>query len=146
MAEPTTYKIKTYNKISGIGLAKFKSNYEVSADLDNPEAIVLRSFNLHDELVSESVLAVGRAGAGVNNIPVEELGKKGIVVFNTPGANANSVKELVLAGMLIASRNLVEALDYTAELSSENMKDNVEAGKKKFVGNELAGRYLQSSG
>lgn len=142
MAEDRTYRIKTYNQISEVGLAKFKAGYEIGEKIDNPDAIMLRSFDLHKEPVADSVLAVGRAGAGVNNIPVAELGQRGIVVFNAPGANANSVKEIVLASLIVAGRNLAEALDYTAGLSGEDMKTAVEAGKKKFAGSELAGKTL----
>lgn len=137
-----TYKIKTYNQISPVGLEKFKSNYKVGENIDKPDAIMLRSFDLHKEPIADSVLAVGRAGAGVNNIPVDELGKRGVVVFNAPGANANSVKEIVIAALMIAGRNLAEALEYTAGLSGDYMKARVEAGKKKFVGTELAGKTL----
>ncbi|HEX5797407.1 MAG TPA: phosphoglycerate dehydrogenase, partial [Candidatus Saccharimonadales bacterium] len=104
---------------------------------------MLRSYNLHDEPIPESVIAVGRAGAGVNNIPIDKLSNSGVTVFNAPGANANSVKELVIAGMLIAGRNLYEALDYAGNLpADENMKTKIEAGKKKFVGSELRGKNL----
>lgn len=142
MAKKPVYKIKTYNQISKVGLQRFKPNYQVSDKINNPDAIMLRSFDLHKEPVSESVLAVGRAGAGVNNIPIASLDAKGIAVFNAPGANANSVKELVIAGMLIAGRNLDEALKYVAELPDENMKENIEAGKKRFAGSELTGKTL----
>lgn len=142
MAKNQTYKIKTYNQIAEVGLSKFKPSYEIGEKTDKPDAIMLRSFDLHQEPVADSVLAVGRAGAGVNNIPVDSLSKRGVVVFNAPGANANSVKEIVLAGMIVAGRNLAEALEYTAKLSGDDMKASVEAGKKKFVGNELAGKTL----
>lgn len=137
-----TYKIKTYNKIAEVGIKRYKPNYKVSEDEKSPDAIMLRSFNLHDEPVAESVVAVGRAGAGVNNIPIDKLSEKGVAVFNAPGANANSVKELVLAGMLMASRNIYEAIEYTKTLPAKDMKDRVEAGKKKFVGHELRGKTL----
>ncbi len=136
------YSVRTYNKIANIGIKRFKTNYKVSENEKNPDAIMLRSYNLHDELIPDSVIAVGRAGAGVNNIPIDELSTRGVAVFNAPGANANSVKELVLAGMLLSSRNIYEALEYTKSLSSENMKENVEAGKKKFAGHELRGKTL----
>jgi D-3-phosphoglycerate dehydrogenase len=137
-----TYKIKTYNKIAEIGISRFKPNYKVSADEKHPDAIVLRSFNLHDEPLADSLIAVGRAGAGTNNIPIEKLSSMGVAVFNAPGANANSVKELVLAGMLMSSRNIYEAILYTAKLPKDGMKEQVEAGKKKFVGSELSGKTL----
>ncbi len=136
------YKIKTYNKIADIGIKRYKPNYKVSDGESNPDAIMLRSFDLHNEPVAASVIAVGRAGAGVNNIPIEKLSNHGVAVFNAPGANANSVKELVIAGMLLASRNIYESIQYTKQLSKENMKENVEAGKKKFVGTELRGKTL----
>lgn len=136
------FKIKTYNKIAEIGIKRYKQNYNISEDEKNPDAIMLRSFNLHDEPVAESVVAVGRAGAGVNNIPIDKLSAQGVAVFNAPGANANSVKELVVAGMLISSRNIYEAIEYTKHLSGGNMKEEVEVGKKKFVGTELRGKTL----
>lgn len=137
-----TYKIKTYNKIADVGIQRYRQNYKVSENEENPDAIMLRSFNLHDEPVAASVMAVGRAGAGVNNIPIEKLSAQGVAVFNAPGANANSVKELVVAGMLLSSRNIYEAIEYTRQLSGDNMKEDVEAGKKKFVGTELRGKIL----
>lgn len=141
MAE-NKYIVRTYNKIADIGIKRFKPNYKISESATNPDAIMLRSFNLHDEQIDSSVMAVGRAGAGVNNIPIDKLSDDGVVVFNAPGANANSVKELVLAGMLLASRNLAGALEYVKNLSGDDLKDQVEAGKKKFVGHELSGKTL----
>ncbi|MBW8192104.1 3-phosphoglycerate dehydrogenase [Neiella marina] len=139
--------IRTYNAISQKGLVLFpEAQYKVDSVVGEPDAIMLRSHNLHQETFPESVKAIARCGAGVNNIPVEACTKQGIVVFNTPGANANAVKELVLAGMLLASRNLLDAanfsqaLDTTLETGDFNKK--VEAGKKKFVGSELAGKTL----
>ncbi len=137
-----TYQIKTYNKIAEIGINRFKENYRISEESEDPDAIMLRSFNLHEESIANSVVAVGRAGAGVNNIPIDKLSDRGVVVFNAPGANANSVKELVIAGMLLASRNILAAVEYTKKLSGGNMKEDVEAGKKKFVGHELRGKTL----
>ncbi len=142
MGKDKKFQIKTYNQIARIGLNRFSSDYKISDHTDKPDAIMLRSHDLHKESITESVLAIGRAGAGVNNIPVEELSKRGIVIFNAPGANANAVKELVIAGMLLASRNIADAIAYTSGLSSENMKDKVEAGKKKFAGSELSGKTL----
>jgi D-3-phosphoglycerate dehydrogenase len=136
------YRVKTYNKIADVGIKRFKPHYKVSDNEESPDAIMLRSFNLHDEPIAKSVVAVGRAGAGVNNIPTDKLSKIGVVVFNAPGANANSVKELVIAGMLIAGRNIDGALEYTKNLPPESMKENIEAGKKKFVGAELRGKTL----
>lgn len=136
------YKIKTYNKIARVGLNRFSKNYSISENEKQPDAIILRSYNLHGETISGSVLAVGRAGAGVNNVPVEELTQRGVVVFNTPGGNANSVKELVIAALFIAARNIPEALDYTKKLSGENLAELVEKGKKQFAGSELYGKTL----
>ena len=139
------FTIKTYNAISEKGLTRFPADqYKVDADATTPDAIMLRSFKLHEEPVAESVKAIGRAGAGVNNIPVNTMSDRGIVVFNAPGANANAVKELVIAGMLMACRNLTQAWSYTSTLegSDEEFSKAVEAGKKKFVGFELPGRTL----
>lgn len=136
-------KILTFNNIAPQGLAELK-NYQVSDTEADPQAIILRSQKLHDYNFAESVLAVGRAGAGVNNIPVEQLTEKGIVVFNTPGANANAVKELVISAMLISARNLFSAYDFARKLSGDNEKINqdTEAGKKQFAGKELYGKTL----
>ncbi|HET7132835.1 MAG TPA: phosphoglycerate dehydrogenase, partial [Gammaproteobacteria bacterium] len=121
-----------------------RDRYEVASEIANPDAILLRSFKMHDMEVPESVLAVGRAGAGTNNIPVAKLAKLGIPVFNTPGANANAVKELVIAGLLLAARKLPQALDYVAKLegSGDALDKAVESGKKQFVGFELPKRTL----
>src|SRR5262245_44538420 len=101
------FKIQTLNSIAVAGLDRLpRSRYEVASELTRPDAILLRSFKMHDVAVADSVLCVGRAGAGTNNIPVAKLSKIGVPVFNTPGANANAVKELVLAGLLMAARNL----------------------------------------
>ncbi len=139
------FSVKTYNAISSLGLKKLTDEgYQVGEEVDAPDAIMLRSFKMHDIPVASSVKAVGRAGAGVNNIPVEKMSQRGIVVFNAPGANANAVKELVIAGMLIACRNLIPAWSYTTELSGsdEEVTKAVEAGKKKFAGFELPGKTL----
>ncbi len=140
------FTVRTYDAISPVGLGRFSSDYIVAADVDEPDAIMLRSHALPSESVPASVLAVGRAGAGVNNIAVPELAARGVVVFNAPGANANSVKELVVAGLLLAARNLPAALDYTRALPSslapKDMKKEVERGKKRFAGHELAGSTL----
>jgi len=138
-------KILTLNNISPAGLEHFpRDAYEVASEMQHPDAILLRSFNMHDMDVPESVNAIGRAGAGVNNIPVERMSQKGIPVFNAPGANANAVKELVVAGMLMASRNLVQAWDFSRSLEGDDASINkaVEAGKKQFVGFELPGKTL----
>jgi D-3-phosphoglycerate dehydrogenase len=136
------FGVRTYNAISPAGLRRFSGDYLVAPDAEQPDAIMLRSFNLHNETLDETVLAVGRAGAGVNNIPVDTLTERGIVVFNAPGANANSVKELVVAGMLLAARNLPAALAYAKDLPAQDMKQAVEQGKKQFAGHEIAGGTL----
>ncbi|WP_455209252.1 phosphoglycerate dehydrogenase [Kaarinaea lacus] len=139
------YKILTLNNISVKGLERLpRDKYEVASEIQNPDAILLRSFKMHDLEIPPSLKAVGRAGAGVNNIPVEKLSKMGIPVFNAPGANANAVKELVLAGMLLASRNICQAWDFARNLqgSDEEINKAVEAGKKNFGGFELPGRTL----
>jgi len=138
-------KILTLNNISPVGLDHFRrDSYEVASEIQHPDAILLRSFNMHDMVVPVSVKAIGRAGAGVNNIPVERMSQAGIPVFNAPGANANAVKELVIAGMLMASRNLCQAWDFARALEGEDAAINkaVEAGKKQFVGFELPGKTL----
>ena len=139
------YKILTLNNISPVGLDHFpRDSYEVASEIQHPDAILLRSFNMHDMVMPESVKAIGRAGAGVNNIPVERMSENGIPVFNAPGANANAVKELVIAGMLMASRNLCQAWDFSRSLEGEDaaIHKAVEAGKKQFVGFELPGKTL----
>ena len=111
------FKIKTYNAISVKGLERFaRDKFEVGSSIEHPDAILLRSHKLQGEPVPDSLLAVARAGAGVNNIPVDDYGKQGIVVFNTPGANANAVKELVLAGMLLATRGILPGIAYAQSL------------------------------
>lgn len=138
-------KILTLNNISPIGLDHFpRDTYEVGSEITLPDAILLRSHNMHDMDVPASVKAIGRAGAGVNNIPVERMSKAGISVFNAPGANANAVKELVIAGMLMASRNLCQAWEFARSLEGEDsvIHKAVEAGKKQFVGFELPGKTL----
>lgn len=138
-------KILTLNNIAAVGLDNFpRDSYEVSADTSDPDAIILRSFNMHHMEIPDSVEAVGRAGAGVNNIPVQALSERGIPVFNAPGANANAVKELAVAGLLISARNICNARDYVRQLDLDevDLDKAVEAGKKKFVGFELPGRTL----
>ncbi len=139
------YKISTLNNISVAGLERLpRDQFEVASELPNPDAILLRSYNMHDMEIPDTLLAVGRAGAGVNNIPVAKLTELGIPVFNAPGANANAVKELVIAGMLMGCRNLGQAWDFARGLSGsdEEIHREVEAGKKHFVGFELPGRTL----
>ncbi len=134
--------ILTLNKISKIGLSKFTSDYKISDNIENPDAVILRSFNMHDYEMPASLLAIGRAGAGVNNIPVESCAKNGIVVFNTPGANANAVKELVLAGLFLASRDIVGGIKWAETLDSDQIAKDVEKGKGAFVGPEILGKKL----
>ena len=141
------FNIKTYNAISPKGLERFApGRYQVSPEIAAPEAVLLRSHKLHGEAIPESLLAVARAGAGVNNIPVADYGKRGIVVFNTPGANANAVKELVLAGMLLAARGVLPGIDYARSLGSMNdaaaMHALLEKEKARFAGGELRGKTL----
>jgi D-3-phosphoglycerate dehydrogenase len=138
------FRIRLYNQISARGLARFPAGqYLIGSEVADPHAILVRSADLHDLEIPASLLCVGRAGAGVNNIPVARLSALGIPVFNAPGANANAVRELVIAGMLIAARNLHEALAFVAGLPREaDLHERVEKEKKRFVGSELAGRTL----
>jgi len=139
------YKILTLNNIAVAGLRRLpREKYEVSSEMTHPDAIILRSFNLHEFDMPKSVKAIGRAGAGVNNIPVPRMSQLGVPVFNAPGANANAVKELAVAGLLIGARGLCDAREYTRSLTGdgEELEKAVEAGKKRFVGYELPGRTL----
>lgn len=139
------FKILTLNNISVRGLERLpRDKYEIASEIQHPDAVLLRSFKMHDMEIPSSLKAVGRAGAGVNNIPVDKMSKLGIPVFNAPGANANAVKELVIAGMLLASRNICQAWDFSKNLqgSDEEISKAVEAGKKNFGGFELPGRTL----
>jgi D-3-phosphoglycerate dehydrogenase len=134
------YKILTLNSISGVGLERFPAGrYTVGGKVENPDAILVRSQDMHAMEISEQVVAIGRAGAGVNNIPVDKMSKRGVPVFNAPGGNANAVKELVMAGMLIAARNLVPALRFVDGLKGDDkaLHQLVEDGKKQFAGVEL---------
>lgn len=139
------FKVLTLNSISVIGLERLsRERYEVASEIQNPDAVLLRSFNMHDWAIPASLKAVGRAGAGVNNIPVTTMSAKGIPVFNAPGANANAVKELVLASLFLTARNILDGWAYTRQLkgTDEALAKQVEAGKKQFVGYELAKRRL----
>jgi D-3-phosphoglycerate dehydrogenase len=142
MAKPR--KVLTLNAISARGLARLPQNYTVGGDVAEPDAILVRSTVMHDMVIPASVRAIGRAGAGTNNIPVKKLSERGVPVFNAPGANANAVKELVIAGMLIAARKLVPALRFVEGLSGSDEEQHkaTEAGKKQFAGCELPGRTL----
>ena len=139
------FKILTLNNIAVEGLRHLpRERYEVASEIGHPDAILLRSFNMHDYEIPGSVAAIGRAGAGTNNIPIDRMSKRGVPVFNAPGANANAVKELVIAGLLIAARNLCDAREHVKGLSEKGkaLDKAVEAGKKQFVGFELPGKTL----
>lgn len=135
------YNILTLNKISPVGIAKLTDNYKVSDSVENPDGILLRSFKMHDMPLPESLLAVARCGAGVNNIPIDRCSDKGIVVFNTPGANANAVKELVIASLFLTSRDIVGGYNWAQSLT-ENVASAVEKGKSQFAGPEITGKTL----
>lgn len=138
------YKIKTYNKISKNGLDKFDEKYTIGDEIENPDGAIVRSASLHDAEFPTSLKAIARAGAGTNNIPIDLCSEKGIVVFNTPGANANAVKELVIAGMLIGSRRVVSAIEWAKTLKGkgDEVGKLVEKGKGAFAGPELKGKSL----
>ncbi len=139
------YKVLTLNNISVRGLDRLpRELYEVASEIGHPDAIMVRSAVMHDMDIPASVQAIGRAGAGTNNIPVTKMSKRGVPVFNAPGANANAVKELVIAGLFLSARNICQAWGYTRALKGDDhvLEEQVEAGKKKFVGYELPGRTL----
>jgi D-3-phosphoglycerate dehydrogenase len=139
------YQVLVLNKIASLGTKRLPADqYEVGSEITNPDAILVRSAKMHDMQIPPSVQAIGRAGAGTNNIPIADMSKRGVVVFNTPGANANAVKELVLAGMLIAARNIGPAMHFVAGLQGDDatLSKVVEEGKKNFVGVELPNRTL----
>ena len=139
------YKVLTLNNIAVEGLRRLpRERYEVASEIAHPDAILLRSHNMHDMDIPETVAAVGRAGAGTNNIPCDMLAHRGVPVFNAPGANANAVKELMIAGMLLGARNLCDAREYVKSLNEkgDDLKKAVESGKKQFVGFELPGKTL----
>jgi len=139
------FKIQTLNKIDPDGLKLFPlNNYEIASELPNPDAVVLRSFKMHDMELPSSIKAVARAGAGVNNIPIDKCTEKGIVVFNTPGANANGVKEAVIAGLMLSSRDFVGAINWAKTLIGEGdaVPALVEKGKNDFAGQEIKGKTL----
>ena len=142
------YNVLTLNKISKVGLAKLPTDlYNVADEQNSPDAILLRSFKMHDMELPESLLAVARCGAGVNNIPLDKCAEKGIVVFNTPGANANAVKELVLTALLISSRKIVESYNWAQALKgTEGVAAAVEKGKSQFAGPEITGKTLGNVG
>ncbi len=145
MPEQHPFKILTLNSISAHGLNRFPAeHYQVGHDIAEPDAILVRSHNMLNSVIPESVKAIGRAGAGTNNIPVDAMNARGVPVFNTPGANANAVKELVLASLFLAARNLVPALQFADSLQGDDTALNKQAedGKKRFSGIELPGRTL----
>jgi D-3-phosphoglycerate dehydrogenase len=135
-------EILTLNKISPVIDEVFDDNYTVAADVANPDGILLRSFNMADYAVGDKLVAIGRAGAGVNNIPVKDMSEKGIVVFNTPGANANAVKELTLCGMLMACRDVIGGNKWVNTLTGDDVAKQAEKGKSNFAGIEIAGKTL----
>ena len=140
-----SFKIQTLNKIAAVGLNQLdRDNYEVATDINNPDAILVRSADMHEMSISDNTKAVARAGAGTNNIPIPELTEKGVVVFNTPGANANAVKELVMLSLLLASRPVVDANKWANALAGkgDEIPDLAEKGKSQFVGPELKGKTL----
>lgn len=139
------HRILTLNNIASVGLERLpKDRFEVGTNISDPTAILLRSHNMHDMEIPATVAAVGRAGAGTNNIPIDALSARGIPVFNTPGANANAVKELAIAGLLLAARNICDAREYVKGLTEtgDALNKAVEAGKKQFVGFELPGKTI----
>jgi D-3-phosphoglycerate dehydrogenase len=139
------YKILTLNNIAVAGLRRLpRERFEIASEIAHPDAIILRSYNMHDMEIPETVVAIGRAGAGTNNIPVDAMAARGVPVFNAPGANANAVKELAMAGLLLAARNICDAREYVKGLKEKGdaLNKAVEAGKKQFVGFELPGKTL----
>ena len=137
------YKVKTLNKISDIGLKEFTDNYSFTEELNEADAVLVRSADMKSLDFGGNLLAVARAGAGVNNIPLDKCAEQGIVVFNTPGANANAVKELVIAGLLLAARDVVGGINWVqANKGAEGLSKLVEKGKSNFAGNEIEGKKL----
>lgn len=138
------YNIKTLNKISTVGLSRLGSGYTYGDDVQNPDAILVRSASMHEMDMPESLLAIARAGAGVNNIPLDKCSEQGIVVFNTPGANANAVKELVIAGLLLSSRKITAGIEWAKTLkgNGDAVGKMVEKGKSQFAGPEIKGKTL----
>lgn len=138
------YKVLTLNKISKKGLKLLPENFEVGDNIKDPDAILVRSANLHDVEIPKTVKFIGRAGAGVNNIPIDQCSEAGIVVCNTPGANANAVKELVAAGLLMSSRKIMDGIEWVENLEEDtpDIAKAVEKGKSQFAGPELAGKKL----
>ena len=135
-------KIQTLNKIAKIGLDGFDQKYEISDTCDAPDGILVRSASLHEMELPASLLAVARAGAGVNNIPLDTCAEKGVVVFNTPGANANAVKELAIAALFLASRDIIGGIEWAKGLTGDDVAKQVEKGKSQFIGPEILGKKL----
>lgn len=137
------YKIKQLNKIAKVGLDQFGDQYQVEEEIDNEDGVLVRSASMHEYAMNPNLKAIARAGAGVNNIPLEKCSEEGIVVFNTPGANANAVKELVLCGLFLSSRKVVEGIDWVKTLKGEeDAAKLIEKGKSQFVGPEIEGKKL----
>lgn len=138
------YNILTLNKIAACGLDRLGDNYSITddANAEKVDGIILRSFKMHDMELPKGLKAVARAGAGVNNIPIDKCTEKGIVVFNTPGANANAVKELVIAGMLLASRDIIGGIEWANTLTGDDVDKQIEKGKSNFAGTEIKGKTL----
>ena len=137
------YKINCLNPIADVGLKNFSENYQITADINEAEGVLVRSASMHEMEIPEKLLAVARAGAGVNNIPLDKCAEKGVVVFNTPGANANGVKELVIAGMLLAARDVIGGIDWVkASADNADIAKAAEKEKKNFAGTEIMGKKL----
>lgn len=137
------FSVRTYNNINQIGLKELGNQFQVDGDkADNPDAFIIRSQNLHGETFPENLKAIARAGAGTNNIPIEQATEQGVVVFNTPGANANAVKEAVIASLLLSARDYIAANTWVNQLTGDDIPKQVEAGKKQFAGSEIAGKTL----
>ena len=137
------HKYATLNNIASLGISRFDDNFATTDNIDEASGILVRSAKMHDMDFSDNLIAIARAGAGVNNIPVDRCTEEGIAVFNTPGANANGVKELVIAGMLLSSRDIVGGIDWVVEnAENEDISAMTEKEKKKFAGTELSGKKI----
>src|SRR5699024_3384764 len=136
------YQIKTFNAIAAEGMSRFSKDKYAINESDKPDGIILRSQDLHNFDLPESLLAIARAGAGTNNIPIDRCTENGVVVFNTPGGNANAVKELVLASLLTSVRPMIQGAAWVQSLTGSDIEKQVEANKKQFAGNELVGKKL----
>lgn len=137
------FSVRTFNNINQIGLKELGNGFQIDGDLkDNPDAYIIRSENLHNADFPDNLKAIARAGAGTNNIPIDEATAKGIVVFNTPGANANAVKEAVIASLLLSARDYISANRWVNTLTGDDVPKQVEAGKKQFAGSEISGKTL----